>query len=297
MKPILVRERKTLNTSIGFDSAEYNHFYNPWHYHPEFELTLIIKSYGQRQVGDSIENFEPGDLVLVGQNLPHVWKNDEIFFSGKANMIAQAIVVKFLPDFAGTDFLNRPELTKVRKLLFELAPRGVKPTGNLRKKVEQIMLKMLTMDNTERLIHLLMILDLLSKSKEFKLLASISYRNEKKENTHRLSKVLDFIMENYQENITLEDVASIINMNRNAFCRFFKKGTRKSLFTILNEVRISKACQHLVQTDMNISEVCYANGFNNISSFNKAFKKIIGTSPLRYRKKMKVVTDSFATGI
>jgi AraC-like DNA-binding protein len=289
MKPIFVRERNTLNTSIEFDGDEYDYFYNPWHYHPEMELTLVIKSFGQRQVGDSIENFGPGDLVLVGSNLPHVWKNDEVFLQKNTTMKAQAVVVKFLPEFAGKGFFDRPEMNKMRHLTKELTPFGVKLTGKLRERVEQVMLKLPAMDDAERFIRLLDILDMISKSDDYRLLASLSYRNEKAENTHRVNIVLDYIMEHYQEDLRLETVAAQINMNKNAFCRFFKKGTRKSLFDVIQEVRIGKACQHLLETDMNVLQICYACGFGNISGFNKTFKKITGTTPLSYRKSRKTI--------
>ena len=283
MKPILVSEHRDLGTSIHFDGDEYDYFYNPWHYHPDLELTLIIKSYGQRRIGDNIENFGPGDLVLVGSNLPHVWKNDEIFFVGKASDKAQAIVVKFLPDFAGTGFFQLNEMAAINRLLSEKAPFGIKLLGNLKKKVREIMQNLLQMDEAERFIWLLMILDMISKSQEYKLLASISYRNEKTSNLKRINKVLDYIMEHYQDELTLEMVAEQISMNKNAFCRFFKSATRKSLFTMLSEVRIAKACQLLSETDMNILQICFSCGYNNISSFNKAFRKYKGTSPLQYR--------------
>ena len=287
MKPVLVRQRNNLNTSIEFDGDEYNYFYNPWHYHPELELTLVIKSYGQRQVGDSIENFGPGDLVLVGSNLPHVWKNDEAFLKDDASMKAQAIVVKFLPEFAGKNFFDRPEMLKIRHLIEELAPFGVKLTGTLRDEVEQILLKLPDMEDAGRFIHLLHILDLISRSKDYRLLASLSYRSNKAENSHRINVVLDYIMEHYQEDLKLETVAGLINMNRNAFCRFFRQGTRKNLFTVIQEVRIGKACQFLIETEMNVLQVCYACGFGNISGFNRAFKNITGHVPLSYRKSRK----------
>jgi AraC-like DNA-binding protein len=287
MKPILVRRRDSLSASIEFDGTECDYFYNPLHYHPEFELTLIVKSFGQRRIGDNIENFNEGDLVLVGNNLPHVWKNDEIFFDKKANMKAQAICVKFLPDFAGSEFLNRPEMSGIRTLLEEKAPLGIKLLGSLRDKVETIMLELPDIDETERFIQLLRILNDISKSNEYRLLASLSYRNENLKNAHRINVVLDYIMENYEEELHLDKVAGLVNMNKNAFCRFFKKGTKKSLFTVINEVRIGKACQHLTETDMNILQVCYACGFNNISNFNKAFRKLNDMSPTVYRKRLK----------
>lgn len=287
MKPLLVRKRDSLNASIDFDGTEYNYFYNPLHYHPELELTLIVKSYGQRKIGDNIENFSEGDLVLVGGNLPHVWKNDDIFFDENANQKAQAICVKFLPDFAGKEFLSRPEMSGIKTLLEEKAPLGVKLHGTLREKVKKIMLKLPDMDESERFIQLLYILNLIAKSNEFELLASLSYRNESLKNSHRINVVLDYIVQHYQEDLDLDKIAGLVNMNRNAFCRFFKKGTRKSLFQVINEVRIGKATQLLTETDMNVLQICFACGFNNISNFNKAFKKSLNVSPLAYRKSMR----------
>lgn len=285
MKAILVRERTSLQTSIELDGSEYDYFYNPLHYHPELELTLVIKSFGQRRVGDHIENFGPGDLVLLGPNVLHVWKNDEIFLKEDAKIKAQAIVVKFLPEFAGTDIMERPEMKKIHQLITQTSLSGIKLTGKLRDRVEQIILGLPSLDDTGRFIGLLEILYTISNSQDFELLASSNFQNEKEANTHRINVILDYIMDNYQEDLSLELVASQINMNKNAFCRFFKKSTRKSLITMINEVRISKACQNLVETEMDILQVCYACGFNNISNFNKAFKKLKGISPRAYRKK------------
>jgi AraC-like DNA-binding protein len=292
MKPILVRKRNSLSASIDFDGKEYNYFYNPLHYHPELELTLIVKSFGQRKIGDNIENFHEGDLVLVGSNLPHVWKNDDVFFDENANKIAQAICVKFLPDFAGKEFLNRPEMSAIKTLLEEKAPLGVKLVGMLREKVKKIMLKLPDMDESERFIQLLQILNLIARSNEFNLLASLSYRNESIKNSHRINIVLDYLVEHYQDDLDLEKIAGLINMNKNAFCRFFKKGTRKSLFQVINEVRIGKATQLLTETDMNILQICFACGFNNISNFYKAFKKSMNETPLNYRKRMRQFSQS-----
>lgn len=287
MKPILVRVRDSLSASIEFDKTEYDYFYNPFHYHPEFELTLIVKSFGRRRIGDNIENFNEGDLVLVGKNLPHVWKNDPVFFDDRANMKAQAICVKFLSDFAGKDFLERREMKGIKTVLEEKAPQGIKLVGALRDRVEKIMFKLPELDESDRFIQLLQILNLISKSNEYRLLASLSYRNASFKNAERINFILDYIMDHYQEDLTLEKIAGLVNMNKNAFCRFFRMGTRKSLFTVINEVRIGKACQHLTETDLNVLQICYASGFNNISNFNKAFRKSMNTTPTTYRKKMK----------
>lgn len=174
MKPLLVRDSMGLN-GIDFDQNAYPYFYNPWHYHPELELTLVLESYGQRLVGDSIENFDKGDLVLVGGNLPHVWKNDQSYFSPGSKKKAEAIVVKFLPGFAGSDLLDIHEMKGVRRLLHEKAIYGIKPTGRLKKKVSEEMLVLSQMNEAERIIQLLKILYMFSASEEYQILASLGY--------------------------------------------------------------------------------------------------------------------------
>jgi AraC-like DNA-binding protein len=285
MKPILVRKTNSLNASIDFDDREYSQFYNPWHFHPELELTLVIKSFGQRQVGDSVENFWPGDLVLVGSNLPHVWKNDVIF--NDENLKAKAIVVKFLPDFAGKDFFERPEMKRIQTLIKKYSNYGVKLVGSLRSEIEKIMLTLPNAEESSRIIYLLTILDLISKSDEYVLLSNITYHNEKAKSNYRINIVLNYLMDHYSEDIQLETIASLVNMNKNAFCRFFKKSTRKNLFQVIQEIRINNACQKLIETDLSVLEVCFDTGFGNISGFNKTFKKIKGINPLGYKKKYK----------
>ncbi|MFY0628405.1 MAG: AraC family transcriptional regulator [Reichenbachiella sp.] len=287
MKAQLIREQTNLENSIWFDDSEYKHFYNPWHYHPELELTLIVKSYGLRHVGDSIENFSKGDLVLIGSNLPHLWLNDNVFFEKDSNNSVKAIVVKFRPDFLGNHFLNLSEMKDIHNLIFVQAAFGVKLNNELRKGIEKKLISFVELDETKRLIMLIDILDEISKSKDYTLLSSISYRNAGSKQAHRISTVLDYLAKNYHKELTLDEVAEQINMNKNAFCRFFKKGTRKNLFTVVNEVRISKACNLLIETKMDVVQICFAVGYNNISNFYKAFKKVSGVSPLVYRKNMK----------
>ena len=162
-------------------------------------MTLVITSNGQRQIGESIENFTSGDLVLVGSNLSHAWKNDELFIKKESGQKAQAIVVKFRFDFAGAGFMERPEMSVIRNLIEEQAHFGIKLCGEFRTQVADILVKFFQLDDTDRFIQLLQILNIISMSKEYKLLPSIAYRNEKTENTNRVNHVLEYIMEHYHE--------------------------------------------------------------------------------------------------
>ena len=284
MKPILIRSNQSFQPKLEIDSKCYPFFYNPWHFHPELELTLVLKSYGQRQVGDSIENFYPGDLVLVGSNLPHVWKNDPVFINNGHKDNAQAVVVKFAIDFAGKDFLNISEMKALKSLLTEKAAYGVKLKGNLRDQIDAEMRLIDQLTEDQRLVKVIQLLVNISTSSEYTLLSSHFYKNETTRSNHRINKVLDYIMENYNGHLTLDELSGLTFMNKNAFCKFFKKSTGHTLFAVINKIRIDKACQLLRETDKNVLQISLDVGFTNLSHFNRVFKKTTQLTPLNYRK-------------
>lgn len=287
MKPALIRTVK-IEKRISFDDEEYSFFYNPWHYHPELELTLIIESHGQRLVGDKIENFREGDLVLVGSNLPHVWKNDKIYYEKESQRKAKAIVVKFTPDFLGDYFLDINEMKLIKQLIYEKAVYGIKPRTILKKYITKEMIALSEMNDTEKIIQLLKILHHISISNKYDFLSSLAYRknfnhtNEK--DNLRINTVLDYLIKNYQNEITLDQIASLIHINKNSFCRFLKQKTGKGLIQLLSEIRVGKACQKLQESEESVARISNLVGFNNISNFNRTFKLINGISPRDYRK-------------
>lgn len=284
MKPLLIRSNQSIQPKLEIDCGTYQFFYNPWHFHPQLELTLVVKSYGQRQVGDSIENFYPGDLVLVGSNLPHVWKNDQVFLLDENREDAEAVVVKFSEDFAGKEFMNLPEMVMVRDLILKKAAFGVKLTGGLRDYIEKEMRLLCQLTADELLIKVLQLLLKIAKSNEYLLLASNLYKKETLKSNHRINKVLDHIMDNYHQNLTLDELAEITHMNKNAFCKFFKNSTGNTLFTTINQIRIAKACQQLLETEKSVLQISLDVGFTNLSNFNRIFKKQMNKAPLFYRK-------------
>lgn len=286
MKPIIVTGGTSSGKTITVNDGEFlPSLQNPWHYHPELELSLIQKGYGQLLVGDNIESFSPGSLVLLGANLAHAFKCDDVFFKKDSEIKVKSIQILFLPQFASEGFLDLPAMNHLKTLIYEHARQGLKILGKLRDTIEEMMLKYVSCDPTDQIYQLIQILDTISKSNETKSLASINYRNVKAQKSHRLNAAFAYIMNNYNEEITLDKVADHVNMNKNAFCRFFKKGTKKSLFTVVNEVRIAKACHSLTTSSMDVLQICYLSGYNNISNFNRNFKKVTGTSPLEYKKR------------
>lgn len=263
----------------------YPYYPTPWHYHPEYELVLVIKSSGKRTVGDHEEPFTDGDLVLLGPNLPHAFQNDPEYYRGDPSLTAEAIVIHFTEDFLGGAFFRLPEMVRVNQLFLQ-AGFGLKVMGRTREKVADIMQEMLGWSGHRRIIGLLTILEILSLSEELRPLASSGFVQQHDVwGDDRITKVHTYIMKNFGRDISLADVAEVANMSIPAFCRFFKACTRKAFSVYLNETRVGYACKLLLEEKFSISQICYVSGFNNMSNFYRQFKKVTGKSPLQYQQR------------
>ena len=255
-----------------------------WHAHEEYQLNVILKGRGTRYIGDHMKPFKEGDLVLTGPNLPHVWRNDNAYFDPANGLDIHDIVIYFPESFLGKDALEKEEFDAIGKLLAR-AGRGLEITGHTNRVVVKMMQELVHRKGASSIIGLLEILDVLAHSSEMEPIANIDYRSVYATNEKdKISEVLEFIMKNYQERITLQDVASIANMSEGAFSRRFKIHVNKSFSDFLGDVRISNARKMLHDDDLNISQVCYASGFPTLSNFNKQFKDRIGKTPLIYKK-------------
>ena len=257
----------------------------PWHYHPEFELVLVNKSTGRRMVGDHIGYFGEGDLVFMGAHLPHVWVNEATYFQGGEEApAADAIVIQFLEDFLGERFMSIPELEGFRKVL-RVAERGIVIHGNARRDISSLMNAMMGMSGIQRLSALLQIFEILAHTSEYELLASPTFvQNFRYESPGRFKLITEYIMENFNDDITLPAAAAVANMGLTAFCNFFKSQFRVTFVEYLNTVRIGHACKLIADNKLNIVQIAYECGFNSIANFNRQFKKIKRISPSDYRK-------------
>lgn len=284
MKLIIERLNKEAKSSFVLQKDVYPHYPTPWHYHPEYELVLVLKSSGEKIIGDHISSFADGDLAFLGPFLPHVYHNSQIYYEENSNLTAEAIVIHFTKDFLGNHFFNIPEMEAIVSFL-ENSVMGFSITGKTRQLVARKMNDMLEMPGPVRVIELLTILHTLSETKDKKRLASPGFiQNFKASGSEQITKVCDFIMKNFAADLTLEQVARIANMSPNAFCNFFKRRTRKTFVNFLNEVRVGYACKLLSVDRLNITEVCYSSGFKNLSNFNRQFKRIVNKTPHKYRK-------------
>jgi len=245
-----------------------------WHYHPEYELTYIVKGNGYRIVGNTYENYTDGDLVLLGPNLPHTW-------TGKAieNENFEAIVIQFSKEFIGA-FLGFEEAEQI-KTLFENSIRGISFEANS-KWVESI--KSLTeLDGMDKIMRLISVLHELSQTK-YKLIAPNTFHTiVSKKSELRINEVCLFIQKNFNTAINLKQVASQIYLTESNFCKFFKKATGKTFSDYLNEIRINEASRLLLQTDKTISQISFECGFETLSYFNRVFLKKKNQTPSVFR--------------
>ncbi|MDW3652542.1 MAG: AraC family transcriptional regulator [Bacteroidia bacterium] len=249
-----------------------------WHFHKEFELIYFLEGQGHRIVGDHISHFQKGELVLVGEWLPHLWRNDANF-DGKADFI----VVKFAKEFLGVNLFSLPELSEIRVLL-QKSFRGILFSKKTQMEIGKLLLQLSESKSVDLLINFLKVLNILSRDEDYQLLSSPHFvlpSSGSREN--RLQKVITYISNNYSRNINLEEISGIAHMTPPAFCRFFKNSTHKTFSHFLNEVRISKACQLLINGEISIKEICYEVGFNSLTNFNRTFRSIKGETPSSYR--------------
>lgn len=268
--------------SFGYSCFSLPRFNAPFHYHPELELTLIEKSQGKRLVGGHVAHYEAGDLVLLGPNVPHCWLNAEA--EPPAADAAQAIVIHFRADFAGETFLALPELLAIQQL-FQKAQAGLLIKGKTRDIVAEKMRSGLHLQGFPRLLLLFDLLHCIALSSETERIDLLfSQQVLSPIETERFQKIYTFLIENFRENISLEQMAQIANLSPTAFCRYFKKITRKTFVDALTEFRIKHACQLLAAGEKPVQEICFESGFGNVSYFNKEFKKALGQTPLQYRK-------------
>ena len=256
-----------------------------WHYHPELELHYIIRGEGVRFVGDNISNFNAGELLLLGENLPHMWRCDEKYFSGNTAMTVEAIVVHFLSDFIGKDFIAKREAAPI-VALFERAKNGFVVYGNTKKKVVDLMYNAVQAEGIDRLLLILNMIHHLMHSNEMAPIAGRwNHHNIKPEETKRINKIYNYILTNYREEITLKEIAAAAHLTETSFCRYFKMMTKKTFKEFLVEIRINHAKRLLIEDGQNTTEaICFSCGFNNRSNFFKQFKSIVGCTPVEYKK-------------
>lgn len=274
-------QQPSINVGVFQDNLESIN----WHYHNYFEISFITEGTGKRFVADSMDEFQPGDMVFVGPNIPHTWVVDkEQYTTGKRKL--EMVYVQFSEASLGKEMLSLSEFSNAEKAL-QIATRGVRIVGNSLNEVSNLMLQMPYANHFERYILFLEILNMIGKSEEVVLLASKEYINTRfHTDNQRIQTIYKFLMEHYREEIDLERIASLVNLAPGSLCRFFKKQLGKTIFEYLNFIKVDFACKLLMNNELSVADVAYDSGFNNLSHFNKQFRQITGVSPLKYRQRM-----------
>tara|TARA_R110001583_G_scaffold883_3_gene7939 strand:+ start:70 stop:918 length:849 start_codon:yes stop_codon:yes gene_type:complete len=249
-----------------------------WHFHPEFELVYIEGASATRHVGNHISSYKESDLVLIGSNIPH------LNFDHGVTTNYQKEVLHIKPYFK-TNFIQKtPELQSLEHLL-ELSKYGIAFFGNTKKEVGELLKTLYTLSPFDFFMRVINILKLLSQSKEFELLHKKPFVNKyNKKEQDRIRMIYALIDVRYQEKISVDEVAQLCNLTKPAFCRYFKKATGSTFIGFLNQYRISQA-KRLLLSGKNITEACYACGFESMSYFNRTFRKITDENPSDFKKR------------
>lgn len=280
MKPIFAKPPQRNRAAFQVREDVLEKLNTPWHFHEEYELTLIDYPHGKRIIGNDVDTFENQDLVLLGPNLPHSWKNAQTITTEKS----RAIVIHFTTECFGNKFFMIPEMESIAHLL-EKSCRGILVSGQTKKEVVKWMEEMLTTDGAQRLIFLLKILDRLTKSNDLGLLSSVGYwESVNLTDGKRMNSVYEHILNNFTKGISLTEIANLANISVPAFCRFFKLRTKKTFKEYLIELRINYACKLLVEKNFSVSQISTESGFNNLANFNRQFKEIKSITPVQYRR-------------
>ncbi|MES2276575.1 MAG: AraC family transcriptional regulator [Bacteroidota bacterium] len=257
-------------------------FSREFHFHEECQLVYIIKGSGKRIIGDSIENFKEGELILIGPNLPHVWNNHH---QGGESSTPSVSLSLFISPAKFKEFLSVFGDMRRTDTLFGTASRGMLINEQCKQQIINLLLTATRQSGFEQVVTLLNLINVLGQTGDYQLLASPTYINRIPFNDNeRMNRVYHYLMENFKKTIQFQQIADLAGMNPNAFCRFFKSRTQKSLTQFVNEIRIGHACKLLMENDESISQIAYECGFNNVSNFNHFFKVLKKISPSEFRR-------------
>lgn len=266
--------------SFVFRRFELPRFDAPFHFHPEYELTLILKGEGQRYVGGQVDNFSAGDLVFLGSNLPHCWLGKPV----NDEDIVEAIVIQFDESFLGNTFFEIPEAAKIKELL-HISKAGISIRKDLK---EKLIPKIIQLTDLKPLNKLLILIEILDEIANADATENIDFAFSKHDynntETARFQKIFSYLIEHFTQEISLEEMANIADLSPTSFCRYFKNITKKTFVEVLIEFRLQYACQLLKKTDLPIHQIAFDSGFGDVPYFNKQFRKHKGFSPLVFRK-------------
>lgn len=284
MKPQLLKVPSVPAYSFSVRQDLVPNLNNRWHYHPEIELIHFHRGAGTQFVGDSIKRFAADDIVLVGANVPHYWRDDDEDIHNSKIQQPYSTVVHFTGNFWGDRFLDLAE-NKPLKMVLDKSQRGLLLTGKLNKEVAALLVRIRSAEGAERIIILMQILLAIAKSEESISVSSAGFQYDLSEmENDRINAIYEYTLSHFKQKISLEEIASVAGMVPNSFCRYFKARTGKTYSQFLNEIRVGHCCKLLIDNRVSIKQLGFESGFMNFSCFHKRFKETTGLSPQLYRQ-------------
>lgn len=291
MKTSILYRKILYSADESFSYNRHIPFTLPLHYHDDYELIYIASGSGKEYIRDGLSEYKAGDLMLIGKNIPHFHLSDAFYNTNKASELCD--ILYFPLSIFPADMNNTKVFFEVNRLLKESC-YGVKFLSSpLVKEVCTVMRDIGRYRGVKRVILLYEILDMLSKCNERRVVSSSDFLLTACNNSVHdpINRIYTYLKSNFRESINLKSIASYVGQNPSSLCRFFKQHTGKTLFTVLNEIRIAYACSLLLYSDLNNSQIAYEAGYNNLSYFNKTFKLILHQTPTEYRNNLKLHHD------
>lgn len=275
---------KSQKEFVRFQIDRGKYFYDKLHQHPQLQLTVILEGKGQFLSGDYVGRFQAGDVFFLGENAPHVFRSDPEFFESETKLWSVGNTIFFDFEALGNAIDEVDELQPLKQfrgfegLCFQLS-------GHSADLAKDFMTQFGKSEGLERLQLAFRILAILDRAGGdlTQLNASILMRGLSEKDGSRMNRIMQFLLENRFQKITLEQAAATANLSKEAFCRFFKLRTRKTFTQYVIQLRITEAQKLLQETEMGISEIAFQVGFENLSYFNRSFKSAVGISPREFR--------------
>ena len=270
---------KPENVTLYMQHYKGESFYEKLHQHKEIQISVVLKGEGTYIIGDCVGDFKQNDIFVLGENLPHVFKRDDAFEKD-----AEMVSLFFTQSSYGEDFFSLPEFEHFQNF-FNNIVLGYKVLSN-KEELSFLLSNIESQSKYQQFISFLEIINLISTGEKRELSSLINLKKYAGDEGKRMSDIFQYTMNNYHKEISLDQVSDIANMTPNAFCRYFKQRTNKTFVNFLIDIRIGSACKLLTKNnDLNITEISYKSGFNNLANFNRKFKAIKGVTPSDYRKK------------
>nr|WP_100816152.1 AraC family transcriptional regulator [uncultured Allomuricauda sp.] len=277
MKVLPFKIPKPKNEALVYQIDREQVFYDQLHQHGEIQISYVEKGAGSLIVGDSINEYKAGDILVIGSFIPHVFRSDTRI---KEESLMHTLF--FDQDSFGKDFFQLTDLSSIQNF-FDKSEFGML-IHSRKRNIIPLFHALSHQNKVEQIASLLMIINQINRSKTTPLSSFVYRKNFTDDEGKRMSKVYDYVMERYHEPITLDEIAEKANMSKNAFCRYFKKRTNKTFFQFLIEIRIENACKLIIKNpELAIAVIAEQCGFNNIANFNRKFKAFKHCTPTQYR--------------